>query len=251
MRRVPRVLAAIGLVVAISLLAGCAGLTGGSIPPGGGLGGLGRATGVIVRGDNANSPLVGASLRFLPKTNRSRVISGGGTTDPPTPPDWGGGGTGGTDNGGTVTQTEPTGTVHSMSGSDGTFAANQLVAGPNWVEVTPPTGSGLARTYYTLTITGGMDYYLYLAPLPTSFTTVGFTGIQVTPETIDVSVGMARQIGVAYLGGAPPTVVPSMLVSGNCGVISTYGEFVGVQSGQGSVLVKVGPYEKTLPVRVH
>ena len=212
---------------------------------------MGRATGVVVRGDNANAPIVGATLRFLPQTDRSRVVSGGGgTTDPPTPPDWntGGGDSGGTPGTGT---TEPTGTVHSMTGSDGTFAASNIVAGANLVEVTPPAGSGLSKFTYSLTVTGGTDYYLRLAPLPSSFTTVGFTGIDVSPDSLDVNVGTARQINVAYLGGAPPSVVPTMIVSGNCGLISTYGEFVGVQSGTGSVLVKVGPYEVTLLARVH
>lgn len=247
MRRTIVALAA-GLCSVLALLPGCSSsLTGGSIPPGG----LARAAGIVIRGDNASQIVAGATIRFQPITSTSRQIGvggGDGELDPPSPPDLGGGGNGG----GIITPppSEVPGTVLTTSSILGEFSATNLPTGPVRAIITPPADTGLATIAYNLQITAGDVYYLVAAPPRAGISTVGLTGIEVTPESIALTQGRNVQLQVRLQGGAPPQLVPSYLVKGEMGVVNRVGQFTAVQPGSGFIRVVVGPYEKVIPVTV-
>ena len=246
MRRTTAALVA-GLFGLLALLTACGtGLTGGSIPPGT----VARASGIIIRGDNASQIVPNAQIRFQPITSGRQidVDTGGGTLDPPSPPDLGDGGGGGGPT--TPPVSEVPGTVLTSSNIKGEFSATQLPFGPVRVIVTPPAETGLATTVYTMQIAAGDVYYLIAAPTKAGLSTVGLTGIAIRPDTISLQQGQNVQIQVTLQGGAPPTIVPSYLVKGDMGVVNIAGKFTAVRPGSGSIRVVVGPYEDTIPVAV-
>ena len=248
-RGMARMLAATACGMLCILLGGCAaGLTGGSIPPGE----RGTATGIVVRGDDATTILAGATIQFEPAASSRVNDTGGGSGSSGS----GSGSSGSSSSGssssgsGSSTGTVP-GLVSTTSDEYGKFSLTDIAVGLNTVTVTPPSSSGLAATSYSLQITAGGTYYCYLAPLPSTFSTVGFTGINVSPTAIATVVGKSVPIQVQLLGGAPPTVVPSYLVSGNIGVMDRSGDFVATTAGDGSLQVIVGPYTASMTVAVN
>ena len=245
MRRAAVGLLAAVLAAALPWLSGCgSGLTGGSIPPGGN---VSRARGIVVRGDAADQVLAGATLRFIPATSsRDYVVYTGGDTsgggsNPPSPPDWGGG----TNVGGEVP-----GTVKVTTNNSGSFDQSNLPTGVVTLTVTPPVGSGLATSSYSLQISAGDQYYLLLALPPTGMNTNGLTGIELSPNPISLRVGEATQVNVQLLGGAPPAVVPSYLVKGDVGIVNQQGRFTATTTGTGLLRVQVAGYQKTVSITV-
>jgi len=230
---------AAGMSALLALLPACSSsLTGGSIPPGST---LARASGIVIRGDNAAEIVSGASIRFQPVTAGSRQIGigGGGTLEPPSPPDLGGGGGGGVI---TPPVTEVPGTVLATSNVLGEFNATGLPNGPVRVIVTPPADTGLATIVYNLQISAGDVYYLVSAPPRAGLSTAGLTGIDVSPDAIALVQGRNVQIEVRLQGGAPPAMVPNYLVKGEMGIVNRVGQFTAVQPGNGFIRVVVGPF---------
>lgn len=246
MRRATRGLVTVVLAAVTGLLSGCsAGLTGGSIPPGSD---PARARGMVVRGDQADRLVLGATLRFIPVTSsrQSSVINGGGDTGggmPPAPPDWTGGTT-------TVPVTEYAGTIKTITNDRGEFDQSSLPTGKVTLIVSPPGDTGLSAMAYSLQINAGDHYYMLLALPPSGVNTAGLTGISLTPNPINLMVGQATQVQVQLVGGAPPAVAPSYLVKGNVGVVNTQGRFTATQAGTGLLRVQLLNYTDTVPVTV-
>lgn len=240
---------ALRALVVAALAAGCfiagcgSGLTGGSIPPGSST----RASGLVVRGDSSGTALAGAVIRFQPITS-GRLTIGTGDNNPPPPPDFGG-----NTGGGPVIElpiAEVPGTVKVTTGEAGQFHVENLPAGPVRVIVSPPETSGLSTFIYEMDVDAAWPYYFVLAPLPNGFSSIGLTGIDVIPATVELVVGEAKQLQVQMIGGAPPPVVPSYILRGDLALISPQARITGVRVGTGSLRVVVGPYQKSVPVSV-
>lgn len=238
----------VGVLVGVALLNGCTeALTGGSIPTGGL---ITRASGVVVRADSPTTPLVGATLRFLPGTP-TRVVTGGG----------GGGGTGGGTGGGSTGggggtggsgggSSDPAGTVSVRTDAAGAFSATGLATGALYVELTPPSGSGVLTSRYTLGFGSGTSYQLVLAPLPDTYNTALLTGVTCSPLQIRAQVGQAVPFELTMPSGFPSTLTPSLLLAGDCGTVSASGGFLGLAAGSGELHVVLGPRLWTVPVSV-
>ncbi len=226
-------------------LPGCGtGLTGGSIPPGEI---VPRARGIVIRADSSDTRVTGAVIRFQPDS-AARATTGNGSTPPP-PPDFGTGGTGG---GAVVpvTSSEVPGTVKTVTNINGEFDVSDVPTGRVRVIISPPADSGLAVLSYLIDVAGDDLWSMVAAVPPAGLSTTGLTGIEVTPETLDLVAGASAQIEVRLLGGAPPSIVPTYLLRGDIGVVNNKGRFSATQPGQGSLRVLVGPYEKQLSVIV-
>ncbi len=245
MRRATRGLVTVVLAAVTGLLSGCsAGLTGGSIPPGSD---PARARGLVVRGDQTDRLVLGATLRFIPVagSRQSSLINGGDTSGstPPPPPDWSGGTT-------TVPVTEAPGTVKTITNDRGEFDQSSLPTGRVTLIVSPPGDTGLSSMAYSLQISAGDNYYMLLALPPSGINTAGLTGISLSPNPINLMVGQATQVQVQMIGGAPPAVAPSYLVKGSVGVVNTQGRFTATQAGTGLLRVQLLGFTDTVPVTV-
>lgn len=230
------------LWLAVSPLGCGSSLTGGSIPPG-----RSRASGIVVRGDNAGVRLPGSVLRFSPAADSRRRASDSEDTgsEPPEPPDFDDDDDGGGSSGG-----NPPGTVLTATDANGEFNVDGLPSDGAELRVTPPSGSGLQPITYDLDFSDGATYWMICAPLPTGANLSGLSGIEVSPNELRLAVGQSVQLVVQLQGGDPPALVPSYLVRGDMGVVNEQGRFTAVRTGRGTVRVVLGPYEATIPVAV-
>lgn len=231
-----------------SVLPGCgAGLTGGSIPPG-----QTRVAGIVVRGDDPSQVLSGAQLRFVPLTSTRQGTNLGGNDTPPAPPDFGNQGNSGGTGSGTVipVDNEVAGTLYTSTYGNGSFEVLGVKAGLNQVVVTPPSNVGLQSAAYTIDVPNGGQVWMLCAPLPSTVNLTGLTGFTVQPERINATVGGSVQLVVHRLGGSPPAIAPSYLLTGGIGVVNPQGKFAATNAGSGVLTVVLGPYATNLPVSV-